>query len=127
MKNWKAFLGVALIFALGAVAGGLATGAVAKRTVDRVIEDGPDSVGKAITTRLSAELSLDAGQKTQLAGIVADAQKEIQSARAQIQPRVKAALGQSERRIRAMLTPWQAQKFDRIVERNRKKARAFEP
>lgn len=127
MKDWKPLLGLALIFVLGMAAGGLVAGVFAKRTVDNVIEGGPDSVGKAIVSRLSSELSLDAAQKTQLRDIVKDAQVQIREARRQIQPKIKSAMNESETRIRAMLTPEQAKKFDEMVEKNRTKARAFEP
>jgi Spy/CpxP family protein refolding chaperone len=127
MKNGKALLSLALIFVLGMVAGGLIVGVFAKRAADKAIEGGPDSVGKAIVARLSSDLSLDAAQKVKLREIVRDAQAEIREARRQIQPKVKSALSESEGRIRAILTPEQAKEFDRLVEKNRTKARMFEP
>ena len=127
MRNGKALLSLALIFMLGMVAGGLIVGVFAKRAVDRVIEGGQESVGKAIVARLSSELSLDASQKAKLRDIVKDAQAEIREARSVIQPRVKSALSESETRIRAILTPEQVKVFDQLVEKNRNKARVFDP
>jgi Spy/CpxP family protein refolding chaperone len=127
MKNGKALLSLALIFVLGMVAGGLIVGVFAKRAVDRVIEGGQDAVGKAIVARLSSELSLDTDQKVKLREIVRDAQVEIREARREIQPRVKSALSESETRIRAILTPEQAKAFDQMLEKNRDRARVFDP
>jgi len=127
MRNGKALLSLGLIFVLGMVAGGLIVGAFTKRAVDRVIEGGQDFVGKAVVARVSSELSLDAAQKAKLRDIVRDAQAEIRDARRQIQPKIKSTLAESETRIRAMLTPEQTKVFDKMVEKNRDKARVFEP
>lgn len=127
MRNGKALLSLALIFFLGMIAGGLVVGVFTKRAVDRVIEGGQDSVGKAVVARLSSELSLDATQKAELRDIVRDAQVEIRDARRQIQPRIKSTLSESETRIRAMLTPEQVKVFDGLVEKNRDRARVFDP
>jgi uncharacterized protein YneF (UPF0154 family) len=112
MKNWKAIIGVLLVFVLGMVAGGLVTLGVIRHQLGT---RGPQAMVNFVVRRLSWELRLDAAQREQLRTIVADTQQEIRTARRQVQPQIEQTLAKTEERIRAMLRQDQQEKFDKLL------------
>ena len=126
MKNWKTILGIFLIFAFGLLTGALVAGAVAKRYLDHTIAGGPDVIRQMVVQRLSHQLSLNSDQQVQVATIVTSAQKEIQAARMEIQPRVTGSLKRAVSQIRDILTPEQAVKFDVIANKGWEKLSHFD-
>jgi Spy/CpxP family protein refolding chaperone len=127
MNNWKSLLGVGLIFALGMVTGGFVTAVFTKRAVDHVVDGGTNAARGMIVARLGRQLSLTVEQKERLVAIVTRAQDEIRVARREIQPRIDRTLDQSEGEIRAILTPEQTPRFDRLVQEGRRKLKGFDP
>jgi Spy/CpxP family protein refolding chaperone len=111
MKNWKAIVGVLLVFVLGMAAGGLVTLGVIRHRWMR----GPQAMADFAVRRLSWELRLDAAQRQQLRAIVADTQQEMKAVGQQVQPQIEQTLGKAEHRVRAMLRPDQREKFDKLV------------
>jgi len=125
MKNWKAIVGVLLVFVLGAAAGAFGTlGVIRYRWMHR----GPQAMADLIVRRLSWELRLDAAQRDQLRAIVNDSQQEMRSVRKQFQPQIEEILGRADAKVRAILRPGQQEKFDRLVaERKEKWQHHFSP
>lgn len=115
MKNWKAILGVVVIFGLGMTAGAFLTGAVAAKRLQRVLHGQTAFTAEEITRRLSRKLHLDANQRDQMLPLVQAAQTQITEARTQCQPKVLAALDDFDAKARVVLRPDQAEKFDKLV------------
>lgn len=115
MKNWKAILGVVVVFLLGMTAGAFLTGAGAARRLHRVLHGQTAFTAEEITRRLSRQLRLDAAQREQMLTIVQAAQAQITDARTQCQPKVLAALDDFDAKARVVLRPDQLEKFDKLV------------
>ena len=118
MKNWKAIAGIVLVFVLGMLAGGLVTVGVIRH---KLMTNPSQAVANAVVRRLSWELRLNAAQREQLRGIVAEAQGQIKLVRREIQPEVAKILDDAVAKVRATLRPEQQAKFDRIVAERRAK------
>ncbi len=115
MKNWKAIVGAVGVFLLGMFAGGLVTAKFFQHRIAQVLRGDTHVVRETIIRRLSWYLRLDRGQREQLRVIVSDSQKEMQSARKQVQPQVAEILAGAETKVREILRPEQREKFDRLV------------
>ena len=111
MKNWKAVLGVVAVFLLGMAAGGLVTTSLIHRRVQHVAHGGPLGMEEAIVRRLSRRLGLDNAQQEQLRVIVRESQREMEPVR----KKMEEVLAGAQTKIRGILTPDQAAKFDRFV------------
>jgi hypothetical protein len=126
MKNWKAILGVCLIFTLGGVAGSLLTVHIITKRIQRIVLGGPQAVNQIVVKRLTKRLDLDADQSGKLMDIIVGARKEIRTARVQIAPQLKQIMDDSESKVRAMLKPEQQKKFDEVLENNKERLARFE-
>jgi hypothetical protein len=115
MKNWKAILGVLVVFVLGMTTGWLLTRAVAAKRLHRVLHGQTAFTAEEITRRLSRQLRLDAAQRQQMLPLVQAAQAQITDARTQCQPKVLAALDDFDAKARVVLRPDQVEKFDKLV------------
>ncbi|MGO9529366.1 MAG: hypothetical protein ACLP0A_17540 [Verrucomicrobiia bacterium] len=115
MKNWKAILGVVVVFLLGMTAGGFLTGATAARRLQRVLHGQTAFTAEEITRWWSRQLRLDAAQREQVLTLVQAAHVQITDARSQCQPKVLAALDDFYVKARVVLRPDQLEKFDKLV------------
>ncbi|HUI08066.1 MAG TPA: hypothetical protein VL486_13790 [Verrucomicrobiae bacterium] len=113
MKNWKAIVGVLVVFLLGMTAGGLITIGVIRHLFQW--GHGPQARANFIVRRLSWELRLDAQQRQQLRGIVQEGQQEMSAVRQQVRPQVETILDRADAKVRAILQPDQVAKFDKLV------------
>ena len=82
-------------------------------------------MARLVERRISWRLRLDAAQREQLHGIVADAQRQVQAARQQIRPQVEAVLDEAVAKERATLRPDQQEEFDRLVAESRARWQRF--
>ena len=121
MKNWKAILGVILVFLLGVTSGGLIVGARAAKRLHRVIHGESAFTPEEIALHLKWRLGLDATQREQVLKIVEAGQAQIRAARKQCEPQVRAAIDDSISKTREVLRPAQAEKFDKMVAERRAK------
>ncbi len=126
MKNWKAIVGVCLVFALGMVSGGLVTVRVITKRIQRIAQGGPQAVNQIIVRRLTKRLDLDSSQSGKLMDIIVDTRKDIRSAREQISPQLKQIMDDSESKVRALLNPEQQKKFDEVLAENKQRIERFE-
>ncbi len=121
MKNWKAILGMILIFASGMVVGGVITARIIENRIRHFLESGPDAVAAFVETRLNRDLDLDPGQREEITRIINRARQGLADVRRETQPKVDEAFKQAERDIRAQLRPGQIGKYDEIVARAKAK------
>ena len=117
MKNWKAILGLILIFASGMAVGGLLTARIIETRIRHFLQSGPDAVAAFVETRLNRDLDLDPAQRQEIARIIARARQTLSETRREAQPKVDEAFKQAEHDIRTLLKPDQIARYDQIVAR----------
>jgi hypothetical protein len=115
MKNWKAILGVVVVFLLGMTTGAFLMRTVAARRLQRVLHGQTAFTAEEITGWWSRQLRLDAAQREQVLTLVQAAHVQITDARTQCQPKVLAALDDFYVKARVVLRPDQLEKFDKLV------------
>ena len=114
--NRKAAGLVILVFLLG-----IALGAVGMRVAEQKVwgdrrEDRGRMAGPArFVEQLTKELALTTAQQQQLNSILEDTRKNYDVIYAPVRPQIEQARQEGRGRIRAMLTPEQAAKFDEML------------
>lgn len=121
MRRLKGWLGVFLIFFFGVIVGVAITGGVIHKKVIELIEGGPDKFVEVIVKRLKDDLKLDDSQQEMLQQIAIDTRIKLRAIRQRTDPEVAQTLADAEVKVRGILNPEQAAKFDKIVERGRER------
>jgi uncharacterized membrane protein len=121
MKRWKSILGILLVFLLGALAGAAVTHRVARHNVEAVLSGRSGATVDLVVRRLSRTLDLDSAQREQVRAIVTETHREIVEIRKPVQARIEAEIARSGARVRLILRPDQAEKFDRMQAERRKR------
>jgi hypothetical protein len=119
MKHWKAIAAVCGIFILGLICGGLVTIRVIDHRLESVARSGPRAVQELVVQRLTRQLRLSETQRGQVEEITRKATVRLEEARRKIAPEIEGTMQSAETEIRAVLTPEQAEKFDRLAQRRR--------
>ena len=121
MKNWKAILGVVVVFVLGMTTGAFLTGAAAAKRLQRVLHGQTAFTAEEITRRWSRQLRLDSAQREQMLTLVQAAQAQITDARTQCQPKILAALDDFYTKARVIMRPDQLERYDKVVAEHKAK------
>ena len=122
MKKWRSITIIILIFLLGALAGSLVTYGVYQQKMEGIIRGEPSSMQESIVRRLNRELQLESSQVERLRIIVMETHDEIRKVRQQVRPQIEEILARSQNRVRAILSPVQLEKFEKIIaERNKRR------
>ena len=104
-RNWKAFLGVTLVFILGGLAGSLITAVhIGHRTID-FFQRGPVAYIDLLERRMTGNLALDPGQKQQVHEYLMQNLAKRKSLQAQIQPEIQRLNLETFRQIKTILRP----------------------
>jgi Spy/CpxP family protein refolding chaperone len=122
MKNFKAIVGIALVFALGAASGAVATHIFHRARMESFIKGGPESREEVIVSRLTRKLDLDDRQRVQVREIVHENHRAMRQVRSQYHPQIQAILDQGQLRISALLRPDQQEKFRQLIEERKRHA-----
>ena len=124
MKKWRSVMSIVFIFLLGALAGALLTHRVYQQRVAGIFRGEPSSMQEVIVNKLSRDLHLESTQVGQLRTIVKETQEEVRKVRQQVKPQIEEILARSQNRVRAILSPVQREKFEKIIaERDRRRMR----
>lgn len=115
MNGAKSIISVCLIFFFGCVTGAGIVIVSVDRHIHDMVNGGPRSLNDMIVSRLSHELELSPEQCDKIQRIVEDTHDKIESARSQIDPQITKLMEDSKTQIRAVLTPGQASKFDKLA------------
>lgn len=107
----KVIAAVLAIFALGCVTGAALDSAYRLRAAGR----GPQQQRRDFFEELQKNLNLDARQSSEVRAIVDETREGYRQLRTEVRPRYDALRGDGRARIRALLTPEQQQKFDRMT------------
>jgi len=126
MKRFKGCLGVFLIFFFGVLFGCAITASVIHRKVIELVEGGPEKIASEILIRLKKDLKLDSEQQEMLQQITTDTRIKLRGIRQTTQPQVEQTLDEAAARVRGILNPDQAKKFDEIVTKGREKYKMAE-
>src|SRR3954469_5518945 len=118
MKRLRAWLGVLLIFAFGAVCGSVLTIGVIQKQIKLLLHGGTAKAEDPIVVKLRRELKLDGAQQTEVRKIVAEARARIEAIKQRMQPETRAVLADGEQKVRALLRPDQAARFDKLLDEN---------
>ena len=113
MKNWKAIVGVLLVFALGAICGGAITHMLHRTRTEAF--GGGQAREEFLVKRLTSQLDLDSQQLELIRPIVHETHAGIRRIRQQSRPQIEVLLEESQRKISAILRPEQREKFVKII------------
>ena len=123
MGKWKTIVGVSLVFALGALAGGLGTGWFLKSRHSQFKQD-PERRVAFIMQRLSDRLDLSAVQKPAIETVVRRMDEALQRHAEQRRLEMRRIIDAQDTAIKPLLTPAQQEKFEAFkqeLEQRRKK------
>jgi hypothetical protein len=115
MKNYKAIIGVLLVFILGVICGAVVTHVVHRSQMETFVGRGPEAREEMLVKRLTRQLDLDSRQLEQIRPIVHETHANILNIRQQSRPQVEALLDESQRRISEILRPEQQERFAKII------------
>lgn len=115
MKNYKAIVGVLLVFALGAICGGAVTHVMDRSRTEAFMKGGPAAREEFLVKRLASQLDLDSRQIELIRPIVHETHGSILRIRQQSRPQVEGVLEESQRKISMILRPDQREKFVKII------------
>ena len=114
-KQIKIILGILIVFILGAVVGGLATRMVYEANIESIVSGDWKAREDARVNRFSKHLDLDAQQRTQVRTIIQEARKELLDIDKLVGPQKADSRAKTSARIRSILNPQQAAKYDRLI------------
>jgi hypothetical protein len=113
MKKWKLIAGIALVFALGVLAGSLGTRYYHRDWSGRFFEE-PSARKALILKRLTKDLGLSETQREEFRVIVEETDKKLEAFRLERRSAVKAILDESIARMKEKLDPEQQKKLDEL-------------
>ena|ERR1700683_2563788 len=128
-SNWKAILGVILIYIFGCFSGVICTSIFLHHKIIEFLQHPAVVLSAALEKRLTGNLGLDANQKEQVHEYFLDNLQHRKELQKQIQPQVQALNQQTIQRIAAILRPDQTELFQQNVDKFRAHlgANAFSP
>lgn len=115
----KPWLGLAALFAAGALAGSLLTLKIARHKLAELAEAPPGVINGLIMNRLDKKLDLKADQKARIAEIVRNRQEKIRAIRLKVLPEIAAVLQEGRKEIEAELDPKQKDRFNAWADEKR--------
>jgi anti-sigma factor ChrR (cupin superfamily) len=113
MKYLKPVILLLLVFAAGICVGVVGTRVVVRRSIRQAVRQ-PELVRLRIERDLTRELELDPSQQVKLDEILVSTQQQVATAKQERQPRFRAILTDTQKRISDILTPEQREKFEKI-------------
>ena len=113
MKYLKPIILLLLVFSAGICVGVVSTRVVIRRSIRQAVRQ-PELVRLRIERDLTRELDLDPSQQVKLDEILISTQQQVATAKQEHQPRFRAILTDTQKRISDILTPEQREKFEKI-------------
>ena len=113
MKYLKPIVLLLLVFLAGISVGVVGTRYEIRRSIRQAVRQ-PELVRLRIERDLTRDLNLDPAQQAKLDEILVNTQQQVATARQERQPRFRAILAETQKRISEILTPEQRQKFEKL-------------
>ncbi len=126
MNKLKVWMGIVLVFAVGALAGSLATGLYFKHRIGRFAEGRRPPVKALLLKKLSHQLDLTEKQRVEIEEILEELHVKLNELRRNRRPELEKAFDHSFGLIQEKLNAEQKRKFDEIREKLRKRRPARE-
>ena len=117
MNRFKLWVGLLLVFILGAFAGSLGTSIYYKDRTERLARYGHSARSHLLLKRLSEELGLTEAQKKEIGHIVDQFHSELSRIKRSVRPDIKKLRDESLVAIKESLTDEQKKKFDELHKR----------
>ena len=127
MTKLKLYLGIFMVALLGALVGSFVTSLYIKHQVRQVVEGGLPPRKAFFMERLTRELDLNEKQQAEVKEILEQTFRRLLELRRRHRPEVKEILDQGMNQIRTKLDEGQKEKFNRFLERFRKKRPPLPP
>jgi len=121
MIRLKLYLGIFVVALFGALVGSFITSLYIKHQVKQVVEGGPAHRRAFLMKRLTRELDLNEKQQIEVQKILKQTFRRLHELRKRHRPKVKEILDQGMNQIRVKLDERQKKKFNRFLERFRKR------
>ena len=121
MNKLKVWVGIVLVFLLGALAGSLATGTYFKHRIERFSKGGRPPIKAVLMQKFSHELGLTETQRVEIEGILDQLQAKLLDLRRKHRPEFEKLFHHSFGLIREKLNTEQKKRFDEIREDLRRK------
>ncbi len=118
MTTWRARLAVLAVFVAGFLCGGAAANLYRLRIENEIVHS-PDVMIQVVLYKMGRELELTDSQKMEVRQALLDARTEILHQTKDVLPQFKNIFEKTQGRIRAVLTPEQQEKFDRVIAERR--------
>jgi hypothetical protein len=117
MKNWKSILLLVIVFCAGLAVGVVGTRIAVRRVIQQAMTH-PERLQTFMERNLTRRLRLDNEQQVKLHGILTEARGQLTGLRQQFQPQAAEILRDTDQKISALLTPGQAERYQKFKERN---------
>jgi len=116
MKKWKLFIGLALVFVLGVLAGSMGTGLYMKYHFPRPKGD-PSEMTAFILKRFSQKLDLTEEQRETFKAIIDKVGKRLEEHFRKTHSEIGTIIEPGFSQMREALSPDQQERFDALIER----------
>ncbi|MES2709315.1 MAG: hypothetical protein V4726_22145 [Verrucomicrobiota bacterium] len=125
--RWMLYAGLATVFVLGGVAGGL-LGVTAERDRMKKLErSAPGLAGELMGRRLETELKLDPEQARRVRQIYATARPQLQQLDRERRQKMRQIMDTTHPQILELLNPQQKERFQRLQKQLRQRLRLRDP
>lgn len=121
MNKLKVWVGIVLVFVLGALAGSLATGIYFKHRIERFSKGERPPIKVVLMKKLSHELNLTETQRVEIEGILDQLQAKLLDLRRKHRPEFDKLFDQSFGSVREKLNSEQKKRLDEIREELRRR------
>jgi len=115
MNKTKAILAVLLVFVFGAASGALVTHVIHQERFERYAGGGRPPMEDTLVKRLTSKLDLNSQQQERVRAIIHETQLGMHQIRQQSRPQIEGVLSEGQKRISALLTPEQREKYEKII------------
>jgi len=121
MNKLKVWVGILLVFLLGALAGSLVTGAYLKHRIERFSRGKHPSIRVVLMKKLAHEIDLTETQRVEVEKILDQLETELHELRQKRQPEIRGVFDRSFDMIKEKLGQEQRSKLDEIREKMRRR------
>ncbi len=115
MNKLKIFIGIALVFIVGALSGTIGTGVYVRYKIDNYVKNGHPSMKYYLINYVIPELDLSKGQKIEIEKIVAEIQNKFNKLKADHYPEAQNIMEEGYKKMTIHLNSIQKKKLDNIA------------